>query len=74
MSSLVGTYGYFSIQYITKSSLLDIKSLTEESNPDIMSELGPAFKKYNEEQLVTVKLPGSSQSVRTIVLNDLTTI
>ncbi|KAH6688278.1 F-actin-capping protein subunit alpha [Plectosphaerella plurivora] len=40
----------------------DIKSLTE-TNPDIISELGPAFQKYNEEQFVTVKLPGSSQSV-----------
>lgn len=28
-----------------------------------MKELGPAFQKYNEEQLTTVKLPGSSQPV-----------
>ena len=28
-----------------------------------MSELGPAFEKYNEEQFVTVKLPGGSQQV-----------
>lgn len=28
-----------------------------------MDELGPAFQKYNEEQFVTVKLPGSSQPV-----------
>lgn len=28
-----------------------------------MSELGPAFQKYNEEQFTTVKLPGSSQPV-----------
>lgn len=28
-----------------------------------MNELGPAFEKYNEEQFVTVKLPGSSQQV-----------
>jgi hypothetical protein len=28
-----------------------------------MSELAPAFKKYNEEQFTTVKLPGSSQLV-----------
>ena len=40
----------------------DIKSLTE-SNPEIISELSPAFQKYNEEQFTTVKLPGSSQSV-----------
>lgn len=41
----------------------DIKALTV-SSPDIVSELSPAFEKYNEEQLVTVKLPGSSQPVR----------
>lgn len=28
-----------------------------------MDELGPAFKKYNEEQFATVKLPGASQPV-----------
>lgn len=28
-----------------------------------MSELDPAFKKYNEEQFITTKLPGSSQQV-----------
>lgn len=28
-----------------------------------MSQLGPAFEKYNEEQFVTAKLPGSSQQV-----------
>ncbi|CEJ91114.1 Putative F-actin-capping protein subunit alpha [[Torrubiella] hemipterigena] len=40
----------------------DIKSLTE-SSPGLIDELAPAFEKYNEEQLVTVKLPGSSQAV-----------
>ncbi|KAF5134478.1 F-actin-capping protein subunit alpha [Metarhizium anisopliae] len=40
----------------------NIKALTV-SSPDIVSELTPAFEKYNEEQLVTVKLPGSSQPV-----------
>ncbi|KAM4062953.1 f-actin capping protein alpha subunit [Hirsutella rhossiliensis] len=40
----------------------DIKTLTL-SSPDIISDLAPAFEKYNEEQLVTVKLPGSSQLV-----------
>ncbi|RYO97056.1 hypothetical protein DL765_011354 [Monosporascus sp. GIB2] len=39
----------------------DIKNLTDE--PDIVSQLGPAFEKYNEDQFVTVKLPGSSQHV-----------
>lgn len=28
-----------------------------------MKELGPAFQKYNEEQFITVKLPGSSEPV-----------
>ncbi|KAF5259398.1 hypothetical protein FOXYS1_9983 [Fusarium oxysporum] len=43
--------------------IADIKSLTLETSPDIISNLGPAFEKYNEEQFVTVKLPGSSQPV-----------
>lgn len=41
---------------------IDIKLLTQGSG-DVVSQLGPAFQKYNEEQLITVKLPGSSQSV-----------
>lgn len=28
-----------------------------------MKDLGPAFQKYNEEQFITVKLPGSSEAV-----------
>ncbi|KAI0186677.1 2-oxoisovalerate dehydrogenase beta subunit [Xylaria flabelliformis] len=40
----------------------DIKTLTI-NEPALISELGPAFEKYNEEQFVTVKLPGSSQQV-----------
>ncbi|KAK2591493.1 F-actin-capping protein subunit alpha [Conoideocrella luteorostrata] len=40
--------------------IADIKALTLTS-PNIVSELTPAFEKYNEEQLATVKLPGSSQ-------------
>ncbi len=43
-------------------SYLDIKALTI-SKPTLVRELEPAFEKYNEEQLVTVKLPGSSQQV-----------
>ncbi|KXX83381.1 F-actin-capping protein subunit alpha, partial [Madurella mycetomatis] len=39
-----------------------IKALTT-SSPNLVDELGPAFEKYNEEQLTTVKLPGSSQPV-----------
>jgi capping protein alpha len=42
--------------------LADIKNLTIDSS-DIVSELAPAFQKYNEEQFATVKLPGSSQQV-----------
>jgi hypothetical protein len=40
----------------------DIKSLTV--SEQTVAKLTPAFKKYNEEQLATVKLPGSSQPVR----------
>ncbi|KAI1472892.1 F-actin capping protein, alpha subunit [Daldinia caldariorum] len=40
----------------------DIKALTF-NEPDIVSKLGPAFERYNEEQFVTAKLPGSSQHV-----------
>lgn len=40
----------------------DIKALTI-SEPNIVKELGPAFQKYNEEQFITVKLPGSSEPV-----------
>lgn len=40
----------------------DIKALTIDT-PNLVSQLGPAFEKYNEEQLTTVKLPGSSQYV-----------
>ncbi|PSS22253.1 hypothetical protein M430DRAFT_137310 [Amorphotheca resinae ATCC 22711] len=42
--------------------IADIKALTV-SSPDTISQLGPAFEKYNEEQFVTVKLPGGSQHV-----------
>lgn len=28
-----------------------------------MKDLGPAFKKYNEDQLITAKLPGSSEAI-----------
>ncbi|OIW24905.1 F-actin capping protein, alpha subunit [Coniochaeta ligniaria NRRL 30616] len=42
--------------------IADIKALTI-STPSAVKDLGPAFQKYNEEQFVTVKLPGSSQQV-----------
>ncbi|PSK41813.1 hypothetical protein B9Z65_9199 [Elsinoe australis] len=37
----------------------DIKALTIDE-PQLTKNLDPAFKKYNEEQFATVKLPGSS--------------
>ncbi|KAH6605685.1 transketolase [Trichoderma cornu-damae] len=40
----------------------NIKALTA-SEPDIVAQLTPAFEKYNEEQFITLKLPGSSQTV-----------
>jgi len=42
--------------------IADIKALTLDT-PKLITQLGPAFEKYNEEQFATVKLPGSSQSV-----------
>lgn len=42
--------------------IIDIKALTVDS-PNLISQLGSAFEKYNEEQFTTVKLPGSSQLV-----------
>jgi hypothetical protein len=35
-------------------------------SPNLISQLGPAFEKYNEEQFATVKLPGGSEYVRTL--------
>lgn len=46
----------------TKPLDIDIKALTL-SSPSLISQLGPAFEKYNEEQFATVKLPGSSKHV-----------
>lgn len=40
----------------------DIKALTVD-DPSLYAKLGPAFQKYNEEQLATTKLPGSSEAV-----------
>ncbi|CAG8978070.1 hypothetical protein HYALB_00000742 [Hymenoscyphus albidus] len=42
--------------------IADIKALTIDT-PGLVSQLGPAFEKYNEEQFATVKLPGGSQHV-----------
>ena len=43
--------------------ITDIKSLTED-DPTLIERARPAFRKYNEEQLTTVKLPGSGKNVR----------
>jgi capping protein (actin filament) muscle Z-line, alpha len=48
---------------LTARTCTDIKALTI-SGPSVVSKLGPAFEKYNEEQFATVKLPGGSQPVR----------
>ena len=46
----------------TNVLVADIKALTI-SEPSLVKELGPAFQKYNEEQFITAKLPGSSEPV-----------
>ncbi|KAK5661952.1 hypothetical protein OQA88_10062 [Cercophora sp. LCS_1] len=51
-----------SAKAIVSSFVEDIKALTL-SSPSLLKELGPAFEKYNEEQFIAVKLPGSSQLV-----------
>lgn len=45
-------------------TLQDIKALTED-DPALVERARPAFQKYSEEQLTTVKLPGSGKNVRT---------
>lgn len=48
----------------------DVQALTSEGE-DIIPSLLPAFKRYNETQLATVKLPGSSQEVIVSGFNEL---
>ncbi|KAK8217537.1 F-actin-capping protein subunit alpha [Zalaria obscura] len=48
----------------------DIKSLTYDDS-QILQSLQPAFKKYNEEQFTTVKLPGSTETVIVSSFNEL---
>ncbi|KAI1003245.1 F-actin-capping protein subunit alpha [Podosphaera aphanis] len=50
--------------------ITDIKALTID-NPNIITQLGPTYQKYNEEQFTTVKLPGSSQHVIISAYNSL---
>ncbi|OJJ43944.1 hypothetical protein ASPZODRAFT_101689 [Penicilliopsis zonata CBS 506.65] len=40
----------------------DVKALTAD-DPSVISSIAPAFQRYNEQQLATVKLPGASQEV-----------
>ncbi|KAI5307766.1 F-actin-capping protein subunit alpha [Ascosphaera atra] len=47
----------------------DIKALSDD--PSLIPALQPAFEKYNEEQLTTTKLPGSSQPVIVSAFNKL---
>jgi hypothetical protein len=41
----------------------DVKTLTSDKDPALVSKLKPAFERYNEEQLTAVKLPGSIRPV-----------
>ncbi|KAL9009947.1 MAG: hypothetical protein Q9173_005072, partial [Seirophora scorigena] len=40
---------------------VDIKKLTI-NEPKLLDSVTPAFQKYNEDQLTTVKLPGSNKN------------
>lgn len=42
--------------------IADVKKLTV-NEPKLLDSITPAFQKYNEEQLTTVKLPGSNKNV-----------
>ncbi|MCJ1397492.1 F-actin-capping protein subunit alpha [Xylographa trunciseda] len=50
--------------------IADIKALTADE-PQLLQSASAAFKKYNEEQLTTVKLPGGSQNVLVTPYNSL---
>ncbi|ETI20583.1 hypothetical protein G647_08621 [Cladophialophora carrionii CBS 160.54] len=41
----------------------DIKILASDDDPALIAKLKPAFEKYNEDQMVAVKLPGASDYV-----------
>jgi capping protein alpha len=44
------------------SNVADIKTLAG-NDASLLQSLEPAFRKYNEQQYATVKLPGSSEAV-----------
>ncbi|KAJ5729515.1 F-actin-capping protein subunit alpha [Penicillium malachiteum] len=46
----------------------NVQALTE--GDDIIPSLLPAFERYNESQLTTVKLPGSSQEVAQVIVSE----
>ncbi|KAL9596253.1 MAG: hypothetical protein Q9219_005914 [cf. Caloplaca sp. 3 TL-2023] len=48
--------------------ITDIKKLTVDE-PKLLASITPAFQKYNEEQLTTVKLPGSSGSSKNVLVS-----
>ncbi len=49
--------------YLASSPIIDINALTPDDR-NLLESARPAFKKYNEVQLTTVKLPGASKHVR----------
>ena len=49
------------------SNVADIKALAG-NDASLLQSLEPAFRKYNEQQYATVKLPGSSEVVWTVDL------
>jgi len=50
---------------LTYTPSVDVKAL---AGDDIIQQQQPALKKYTEEQFTTVRLPGSSEDVSTILL------
>ena len=52
------------------SDVADIKALAG-NDASLLQSLEPAFRKYNEQQYATVKLPGSSEAVWIADLNGL---
>jgi hypothetical protein len=48
-------------------NVADIKTLAG-NDASLLQSLEPAFRKYNEQQYATVKLPGSSEVVWTVDL------
>ncbi|KAL8723835.1 MAG: hypothetical protein Q9181_007149, partial [Wetmoreana brouardii] len=50
--------------------IADVKKLTVDE-PNLLDSITPAFQKYNEEQLSTVKLPGSSKNVSERAIREL---